>query len=627
MPLTEEKKSPYSSWTKERLIAELERVSNEFGLRWDKRQADRDFEEEQRTSLVVLDHEADHSVGTAPFKNLLIEGDNFDALRYLSVTHRGKVKCIYIDPPYNTGNNDFIYQDNFLDKEATFRHSKWLAFMDARLQLAKELLARDGVILVSIDDNEYHHLKMLMDQVFAGMYQATFVWKRRSGSNDAKGAFVSTDHEYVLCYAGKEFAFGGEVKDVSAYSNYDEGSNDPWKRDNLTKAHNYLERPNTFFPIQNPDNGVWYPCNHKNVWRFSSKERLKPGQKLRAEPMEVLIAKGKVLFPSNDRTARFESLDDLKTAIQAGEAPATLRADLYSTAAENDDYLSFFVGKTLGFGSPGYKRHLSEVKRSEKPLSTWVLPSAEREKPTSDEVEFLSWGFTAEGTKLIQDMLGKKAFSYPKPLSLVKALIEQATRPGDLVLDFFGGSGTTGHAVLAINAENEGEAPRRFIVASSSEATKAELDKNICRDVTAARLRAAVDGYQVRTKKGFEQVEGLGGGFAYLRARSLPVEKVALELHDTQVWHALQLMYGGTLTPFDAQAPVQALVTEQGLVAYCPNPGKALEAVEALVAKHGTVLLFARKVTDSVRAKLAELGTVSCQPVPQELLDMFGVTE
>lgn len=627
MPLTEEKKNPFSSWTKERLIAELERVSNEFGLRWDKRQADRDFEEDQRTSLVVLDHEAEHSVGTAPFQNLLIEGDNFDTLRYLSVTHRGKVKCIYIDPPYNTGNNDFIYKDDFLDKEATFRHSKWLAFMDARLQLAKELLARDGVILVSIDDNEYHHLKMLMDQVFAGMYQATFVWKRRSGSNDAKGAFVSTDHEYVLCYAGKGFAFGGEAKDISGYSNYDEGSSDPWIRGDLTKAHTYKDRPNTFYPLQNPKTGIWYPCNPKTVWRFSSKARLKPGQKLRAEPMEDLIAKGKVLFPSNDRTARFESLDDLKTAIQAGEAPATLRADLYSTAAENDAYLSFFVGKTLGFGSPGYKRHLSEVKRSEKPLSTWVLPSAEREKPNSEEVEFLSWGYTAEGTKLIQDMLGKKAFSYPKPLSLVKALIEQATRPGDLVLDFFGGSGTTGHAVLAINAENEGEAPRRFIVASSAEATKAEPDKNICRDVTAARLRAAVDGYQVRTKKGFEQVEGLGGGFAYLRARSLPVEKVALELHDTQVWHALQLMYGGTLTPFEADAPVQALVTEQGLVAYCPNPGKALDAVEALAAEHGTVLLFARKVPDSVRAKLAELGTVSCQPVPQELLDMFGVTE
>lgn len=627
MASTKNKRDQYADWSKERLIAELERVSNEFGLRWDKRQADRDFEKEQRASLVVLDHEANQSVGAAPFQNLLIEGDNFDALRYLSVTHRGKVKCIYIDPPYNTGNKDFIYQDNFLDKEATFRHSKWLAFMDARLQLAKELLARDGVILVSIDDNEYHHLKMLMDQVFAGMYQATFVWKRRSGSNDAKGAFVSTDHEYVLCYAGKGFAFGGEAKDVSGYSNYDAGSADPWIRGDLTKAHTYKDRPNTFYPLHNPKSDTWYPCNPKTVWRFSSKTRLKPGQKLRAEPMEDLVLKNKVLFPVSERTACFDSLDALKAAIRAGNAPTVLRLDLYDTPAENDAYLSFFVGKTLGYGSPGYKRHLSEVKRAEKPLSTWVLPASEREKPDSDEVEFLSWGYTAEGTKLIQEMLGKKAFSYPKPLSLVKALIEQATLPGDLVLDFFGGSGTTGHAVLAINAENEDEAPRRFIVASSAEATKAEPDKNICRDVTAARLRAAVEGYQVRTNKGFQQVEGLGGGFAYMRARSLPVEKAALELQDAHIWHALQLMYGGVLAVFDTNAAVQTLSTTQGVVAYCPNPGKALPTLEDLASQHGTVLLFARKVTDAVRARLEVLSNVSYQSVPQELLDMFGVSE
>ena len=224
MPSTPKHKSQYEGWSNDRLIAELEKVSNQFGLRWDKRQADRDFEQERKESLVVLDHEPSFSVGAAPYQNLLIEGDNFDALRYLSVTHRGRVNCIYVDPPFNTGNSDFIYRDDFLDKEASFRHSKWLAFMNARLQLAKELLTQDGVILVSIDDYEYHHLKMLLDQVFAGMYKATFVWKRRSGSNDAKGAFVGTDHEYVLCYAGKGFCFGGHAKDFSNYTNPD---NDP----------------------------------------------------------------------------------------------------------------------------------------------------------------------------------------------------------------------------------------------------------------------------------------------------------------------------------------------------------------------------------------------------------------
>ena len=626
MSSNEQNKSTYEGWSKDRLIAELEKVSNQFGLRWDKRQADRDFEEEQKSSLVVLDHEPSLSTGDAPFKNLLIEGDNFDALRYLSVTHRGRVKCIYIDPPYNTGNNDFIYRDNFLDKEASFRHSKWLAFMNARLQLAKELLTQDGVILVSIDDHEYHHLKMLMDQVFAGMYQSTFVWKRRSGSNDAKGAFVSTDHEYVLCYAGKGFSFGGHAKDTSGYRSYDPGSSDPWIRGDLTKAHTYKDRPNTFYPLHDPKTGTWYPCNPKTVWRYASKVRLKPGQKLRSVPMEDLIAKGKVLFPVNDKCVCFDTLAALKEGIQNGTAPSSLRLDLYSTDAENDAYLAYFVGKPMGFGSPGYKRHLSEVKKTEKPLSTWVVPSSEKDRPDSDAVDFLSWGYTAEGTKLIQEMLGKKAFNYPKPLSLVKALVEQATSPGDIVLDFFGGSATTGHAVLAINAEAEDEEPRRFIVVSSSEATGAEPEKNICRDVSSARLRAAVDGYKVRKKSGFEEVAGLGGGFGYFRARSLPIEKVGLQLQDSQIWHALQLNYSASVVPFDADTEVQAVQTEQGLVAYCANPGKARAALATLAANHGAVLLFARKVSSKLSEELEAMGNVVCQPVPQELLAMFGVT-
>ena len=618
----------YEGWSRDRLIAELEKVSNQFGLRWDARQADRNFDEEQKSSLVVLNYSPELSVGEGPYQNLLIEGDNFDALRYLSVTHRGKVKCIYIDPPYNTGNNDFIYKDNFLDKEAPFRHSRWLAFMQARLRLAKDILAQDGVILVSIDDNEYHHLKMLMDQVFAGMYQATFVWKRRSGSNDAKGAFVSTDHEYVVCYAGKDFAFGGHAKDNSGYCNFDAGSTDPWKRDNLTKAHSYKERPNTFYPIHDPKTGVWYPCNHKNVWRFSSKARLKPGQKLRAEPMEDLIAKNKVLFPENDKTVCFDTLAALKSAIADGTAPSNLRTDLYPTEAENDAYLSFFVGKTLGFGSPGYKRHLSEVKKTEKPLSTWVIPSSEKEQPESAEVEFLSWGYTAEGTKLIQDMLGTKAFSYPKPLSLVKALVEQATGPGDLVVDFFGGSGTTGHAVLAINAENPDEVPRRFIVVSSSERTAAEPDKNICRDVTAGRLKAAAAGYQVRKKSGFDTIDGLGGGFAYLQAESLPVAELGFTLQDEQVWHALQLMQLDSLTAYDISASVQVARTNDGAIAYCASAGdKASQAIlAALATEVGSVRVFTRKIA-SAEAWAASCGNIELLPIPQDLLDIFGVTE
>ena len=619
----------YEGWSRDRLIAELEKVSNQFGLRWDTRQADRNFDEEQKSSLVVLNHDPALSVGDGPQQNLLIEGDNFDALRYLSVTHRGKVKCIYIDPPYNTGNNDFIYKDNFLDKDAPFRHSRWLAFMHARLRLAKDILAHDGVILVSIDDNEYHHLKMLMDQVFAGMYRGTFVWKRRSGTNKTVENNLSVDHEYILCYSATDFSFGGHAKDFSKYTNPDNDSRGPWVRGDLTASANYKERPNVFYPIQDPETFFWYACNPKRVWWCATKSRLKPNQKLRTAPMEDLIVQRKVLFPVEDKSARFNTLDDLKLAIKAGTAPSNLRADLYPTEAENDEYLSFFVGKTLGFGSPGYKRHLSEVKKTEKPLSTWVIPSSEKERLETPEVEFLSWGYTAEGTKLIQDMLGTKAFSYPKPLSLVKALVEQATGPGDLVVDFFGGSGTTGHAVLAINAEHEDEEPRRFIVISAAERTEAEPTKNICRDVTAARLRAAVEGFQVRKKTGFDSVAGLGGGFAYLQAESLSVADIGFSLQDEQIWHALQLVQLETLTAYDPEQPVQLAKTDDGVIAYCSAAAnKAAQATLAAVAAEvGSVQVFARKITPAAQAWATSLANVMLLPIPQELLDIFGVTE
>ena len=148
--------------------------------------------------FVALDLLPEYSVGLAPYQNLLIEGDNYDVLRYLNIAYRGRIKCIYIDPPYNTGNQDFIYNDKFLDKEHRYRHSTWLEFMYRRLSLARDLLAEDGVIFVSISEHEHARLELLMDEIFPGMKVANFIWRTRSGANDEKDWFVSVDHEYVF---------------------------------------------------------------------------------------------------------------------------------------------------------------------------------------------------------------------------------------------------------------------------------------------------------------------------------------------------------------------------------------------------------------------------------------------
>jgi len=191
----------YDDYSREELIRELRLRDRRprFGLVWERKEIE--HEKAVNDDFIALDFDPALSCGEAPYRNLIIEGDNFDALRYLRMTHAGKIKCIYIDPPYNTGNRDFIYNDRFVDKEDAYRHSKWLEFMYRRLQLARELLAEDGVIFVSIDDNEVFNLAPLMNQVFGELnFIATVIWQKVFSPKNTAMHF-SDDHEYVLVYA------------------------------------------------------------------------------------------------------------------------------------------------------------------------------------------------------------------------------------------------------------------------------------------------------------------------------------------------------------------------------------------------------------------------------------------
>ncbi|MDD2883281.1 MAG: site-specific DNA-methyltransferase [Rhodoferax sp.] len=189
----------YDDYSKEQLLhllRERDRRPN-FGLVWERDEIDHDLS--VNNDFVALDWDAALSCGDGPQSNLIIEGDNFDALRTLRMTHAGRVKCIYIDPPYNTGKRDFIYNDSFIDKEDSYRHSKWLEFMYRRLELAKELLTEDGVIFVSIDDNEMFHLGVLMEQVFGlGNRVGVMVWNNVTDNNPTR---IAVEHEYIVCYS------------------------------------------------------------------------------------------------------------------------------------------------------------------------------------------------------------------------------------------------------------------------------------------------------------------------------------------------------------------------------------------------------------------------------------------
>ena len=189
--------SKFDHLTKEQLIALLERREREaaYGLVWERDEIVPD--KHLNDDFVALDLDPKLSQGEEPYQNLIVEGDNFDALRYLRMTHSGKVKCIYIDPPYNTGNRDFVYNDRFFDSTNRFRHSTWLEFMYQRLMLALELLHPDGAIFVSIDDNELFPLGMLMHRVFGEKnFVANCIWQKRYSRENREA--IGDAHEYLL---------------------------------------------------------------------------------------------------------------------------------------------------------------------------------------------------------------------------------------------------------------------------------------------------------------------------------------------------------------------------------------------------------------------------------------------
>jgi adenine-specific DNA-methyltransferase len=249
--------SQYDHLDKESLIRLLQRrdAQRQLGLVWERE--DEDVKDRAiNDDFVALDLDPALSHGDAPWRNLIIEGDNYDALRALRMSHKGAVRCIYIDPPYNTGNRDFVYNDRFVDKTHRFRHSLWLEFMYRRLTLAKELLADDGVIFVSIDDNELFRLGMLMDRVFGEEgHVATCVWQKRY-SRENRGA-IGDAHEYLLVFARDKERFK-EMRNLIPLTEkqaaiYKQSPTDPHRRSRSIPMTAQGFRPNQMYEIVGPD--------------------------------------------------------------------------------------------------------------------------------------------------------------------------------------------------------------------------------------------------------------------------------------------------------------------------------------------------------------------------------------
>lgn len=538
----------YRDLTREQLIKLLEaRDRKKLGLVWERDAIEQD--QALNSDFVALDEVPDLSVGDGIKEHLIIEGDNFDALRALRVAYAGQVKCIYIDPPYNTGNRDFVYNDRFVDKDHSWRHSLWIEFMHQRLMLARDLLAQDGAIFVSIDDNEIFHLGMLMNEVFGeNNFVANVVWKKSYGGGSKAKHFVGL-HEYILCYASAKDALGSI--DLPADPNvlkYYKGKDSkyetrgPYRLQPL--ATNSMDaRPNLRFPIVYEGEEIW----PDKQWQWSK-----------------------------DRVITAMAADELVFSCSKGRWTVN-----YKQYLKNED------GETRG----------------------------------SKPYTIIDGPYTQAGTKEIKALFGDgKTFSFPKPSELIAKILQIATNPGDLILDFFAGSGTTGHAVLKMNAAAPDEVPRRFILVSNSEATAEEPEKNLCRDVCRQRVANVIAGYG--------DTPGTGGSFAYLQTRRIPHPRVVRRLEHAQVWLYLQLMHFANLGATESLASGRLLSRANADIAVF-YPQALTEAIvqrlEKECAKASNVTIYTWQ-PEVLASRLDYPGT-AILPIPQNIIERFGLRQ
>ena len=382
----------------------------------------------QKRSTGTLRPCPEESVDWDTTQNLYIEGDNLEVLKLLQTAYYRKVKMIYIDPPYNTG-NDFVYADDFADPMARYKevtqqttksnpetmgrfHTNWLNMMYPRLRLAANLLRDDGVIFISIDDNEVTNLTLLCNEVFGEEnHMITLIWHRRQMADSRNQDKASTDHEYVLVYKKSDAVLRGREIDKTKYSNPDNDPRGPWFSADLTGLADKEHRPNLHYDVQNPETGIVYPPNPTRGWSCSR------------DTMQRLINEGRILWPSKPT------------------------------------------------GRPRQKKFLSDVGQTETSFSS-----------------MLDVGFTTEGTRILQELFDGKVFSYPKPVSLIQTLIEQGSSDDDIVLDFFAGSSTTAQAVMQQNIKDQKS--RKFILVQLPEQTGLDSYPTIC-EIGKERIRRA----------------------------------------------------------------------------------------------------------------------------------------
>lgn len=489
----------------------------------------------------------EESVNFDTTENLFIEGDNLDALKLLQENYLGKVKMIYIDPPYNTG-NDFIYNDDFAENAEEFLirsnqvdedgnrliantesngrfHSDWLSMMYSRLRLARNLLRDDGVIFISIDDSEQTNLKKICDEIFGEQcFMAQFIWDKK---NSAKGVppknMIVGIHEYVLCYAKSSNAkLCGELRTKDGFSNPDNDPRGEWRLSNIKST---VERAQDKFSITDPETGRIF----ENFWAFSEAS------------LKRMIEEGRIIFPKNDD------------------------------------------------GLPKQKEFFNEFNNPYMPIKSnlgWFDPQSKTEKK-------------------VETLMKQKLFLYRKPLDLMCKLVSQASKTGDIILDFFAGTGTTAHAVMQLNAEDYGK--RKFICVQLPEKTdrKSEAFKagySTIAEITKERIRRA--GSQIL--QNLDENKSLDVGFRVLKIDSSNMKDIYYQpekLDKTMLDHMVSHIKEGRT----AEDLLFQVMLDWGIELSLPIERKTIDGSEVYFVAGNTLVACFDKFTVNVVDEIAKV--------------------
>lgn len=459
-------------------IAEIEKdiKGKKYGLVFEEHREN--IDEVLENNLPVLSEDESLFIDGGGQMNFLIEGDNLASLKLLEKTHKGKIDLIYIDPPYNTGNEDFIYDDNFIDTNDTFRHSKWLSFMERRLSIAKILLSEDGVIFISIDDNEQAQVKLMCDSIFsAENFIAQVIWERAFAPVNLKKHF-SESHDYIICYAKnmQNALCNGLPRTEEANSRYSNPDNDP--------------------------RGVWISSD------------MTVGPEIKEKVYEIITPNGTKLTPASGRCWLFTQ----------------------------ERYQEMLVDNRIWFGEnggnmPRVKKFLSEVKQGVTPMTIW---------------KYTEVGHSQDATKELKAVFdGQSKFTYPKSVRLIQRIAGLYGDKTSTILDFFAGSGTTGHAVMKLNAEDGGA--RKFILCTNNE-------NNICREVTYERIKRVIE------------KEDYNASLKYFKVDFLPIsEKLYYEYAGELLKHIKELVELENGVNFNGNENIAIILTEEELDAFALN--------------------------------------------------------